>query len=202
MQWEYEQPFEGWDFSYIADRRLTVSENTWDCDELIVPVMKSSRSVLDVDTGGGEQMRKLLNATEYRGRACATEGYEPNVATAKRQLEPLGVEVIEVTNHAEMPFEDGTFDLIVNRHGAFSLSEEHRLLSPGGAFLTQQVGEQTNQEILELFEQPFPPPPHDRFDYGNLDRARAEAQEAGFHVDFADEAVTFRRFLDSGALAY
>ena len=38
-----------------------------------------------------------------------------------------------------MPFADGEFDLVLNRHADFNSSEVARVLSPGGTFLTQQV---------------------------------------------------------------
>ena len=38
-----------------------------------------------------------------------------------------------------MPFADGEFDLVLNRHAAFNSSEVARVLSTGGTFLTQQV---------------------------------------------------------------
>ena len=38
-----------------------------------------------------------------------------------------------------MPFADGEFDLALNRHAAFNPSEVARVLSAGGAFLTEQV---------------------------------------------------------------
>ena len=44
-----------------------------------------------------------------------------------------------VSDTGPMPFADGEFDLVLNRHADFNSSEVARVLSPGGTFLTQQV---------------------------------------------------------------
>ena len=36
-----------------------------------------------------------------------------------------------------MPWGDGEFDLVMNRHESYDLAEVARVLSPGGLFLTQ-----------------------------------------------------------------
>ena len=71
----------------------------------------------------------------------ATEDYAPNFELASERLSPLGVEVVRsaVSDTAPMPFRDGEFDLVLNRHAQFNPSEVARVLSPGGTFLTQQV---------------------------------------------------------------
>lgn len=199
---EYAQPLVGWDFSYLEGRRLTVTDKPWDLDSIVLPALRSSNAVLDEDTGGGEHFSKLLFEASFEGRAFATEGYAPNVSSARRRLEPHGARVVEVRDPSAMPFSDGSFDLILNRHGSCTFTEEHRVLGPGGAFVIQQVGEQTNREILELFDQPWPPRMRETHDFGNLDRAKDAAVGAGFRVEMADEAMSIRRFVDAGALSY
>ena len=46
---------------------------------------------------------------------------------------------VAVSETGPMPFADGEFDLVLNRHAAFNSREVARILSPGGTFLTQQV---------------------------------------------------------------
>ena len=52
---------------------------------------------------------------------CVTEGYEPNIIIAKKRLEPLGVKVYRVDNDESLPFNDETFDLVINRHESYSV---------------------------------------------------------------------------------
>ena len=195
---EYEQPFEGWDFSYIKGRRLKIGFDFWDYASLAADALRASRVVLDQETGGGERFGKILESCAFEGQACATEGYPPNVAVARKRLEPLGVEVYEVPDPSELPFENETFDLLLNRHGMCTFVEEFRVLKPGGALITEQVGNKTNLEIHQLLEVPLP----QQNELGNLDGARSAAEEAGFGVVHAAEAYPVTQYTDVGALVY
>mgnify|MGYP000278906337 CR=1 FL=1 len=54
------------------------------------------------------------------------------------QLEPLGVQVVhsETALYDLLPFEDGSFDLAINRHSGLNIAEVERVLAPGGTSLT------------------------------------------------------------------
>jgi len=75
-------------------------------------------------------------------KTVATEGYAPNVQTARDRLSPLGVQVIAIDQETDhiLPLADSTFDLIINRHEYYDPHEVRRILKPGGRFITQQVG--------------------------------------------------------------
>ena len=51
-----------------------------------------------------------------------------------------------------MSFEDGEFDLVLNRHAQFNPSEVARVLLPGGTFLTQQVHGMSSWDLLAAFD--------------------------------------------------
>jgi hypothetical protein len=51
-----------------------------------------------------------------------------------------------------MPFEDGEFDLVLNRHSAFNPNEVARILALGGTFLTQQVHGLWAYDLLAAFD--------------------------------------------------
>ncbi|MCY3603543.1 MAG: hypothetical protein OXH12_10750 [Chloroflexi bacterium] len=51
-----------------------------------------------------------------------------------------------------MPFADGEFDLVLNRHAAFHPIEVARVLSAGGTFLTQQVHGMWAWDLLAAFD--------------------------------------------------
>ena len=135
---EERQPFSGWDFSYL-DGRIKGEREPWSYLERAAELMRCSSSVIDLDTGGGE---KLLNLRDHwPARVVATEDYAPNFGLATERLSPLGVEVVKVavSDDDPMPFADGEFDLVLNRHADFNSREVARVLSRGGTFLTQQV---------------------------------------------------------------
>ena len=135
---EERQPFTGWDLSYL-DGRMAADGEPWSYMDRAAELMRRSGSVADLDTGGGEKL--LMLREHWPARVVATEDYLKNFKLATERLSPLGVSVVrtEVSDTAPMPFADGEFDLVVNRHAAFNPSEVARVLSAGGTFLTQQV---------------------------------------------------------------
>ena len=113
--------------------------------------------MLDMDTGGGERLINLSeHATTWPGNVCATEGYKPNVSVARRNLEPIGVTVFEFERYEELPFDDDSFDLIINRHGDYRVGELKCILRPGGVFITQQIGAAEGISFGELLGGPPP----------------------------------------------
>ena len=135
---EERQPFSGWDFSYL-DGRIKQEREPWSYLGRAAELMDRSSSVIDLDTGGGEKLLSLRD--HWPARVVATEDYAPNFELATERLSPLGVEVVKVavSDDDPMPFADGEFDLVLNRHASFNSREVARVLSPGGTFLTQQV---------------------------------------------------------------
>ena len=136
--WEERQPFSGWDFSYL-NGRMSADGEPWDYPRRAAELMRGASSALDMETGGGEILLSLRGALPPK--MAATEGYAPNFELASARLRPLGVEVVahDASRSARLPFADGEFDLVLNRHGEFDAREVARVLRDGGAFLTQQT---------------------------------------------------------------
>ena len=145
------QPFIGWDFSYL-DGRMLEDQAPWSYSTRAAELMRQSSSLIDMDTGGGERFLKLR--PDWPGRVVATEHYPPNVKLAAQRLSPLGVQVVDVnlTFTGPMPFADGEFDLVLNRHAGFNPREVTRILAPGGVFLTQQVHGLWAYDLLAVFD--------------------------------------------------
>src|SRR5258706_7129317 len=168
------QEFSGWDFSFIADR-WKEDPTSWHYPQLVRSHIKPEYSMLDMDTGGGEVLSSFMPLPQ---NTYATEGYIPNIPVAKHRLKPLGVKIVQVWGNDIPPFEDGYFDLVTNRHGSFLPPELHRILKPGGIFITQQVGGRNNFEINELLQER----PEFKFSYWTLELAIKKLQEAGFRI--------------------
>ncbi|MYC97333.1 MAG: methyltransferase domain-containing protein [Caldilineaceae bacterium SB0661_bin_32] len=147
---EEEKPFTGWDFSYL-DGRMLLEQPPWSYSTRARELMRSSASVLDIATGGGERLLSMRDS--WPEIVVATEGYPPNLALARQRLEPLGVRVAELNNdeYSPMPFDDGEFSLVLNRHGALHVDEIARMLVPGGRLLTRQVHGLWAQDLLAAF---------------------------------------------------
>ena len=189
--------FSGWDFSYIADRQAQAPLPWSYVSECLLRVRKSG-AVLDMDTGGGEMFSRFA---PFPPVAFATESYPPNVQIARTRLEPLGVTVVILDEEEEkqLPFEDGKFDLVLNRHGFYHPPELSRIIKPGGVFITQQVGNRNDVGIRQLLSAPNPEP-IDSWD--DLGKAITELERVGFRVTKQMEAIYPQRFYDIGAIAY
>jgi len=191
---EYNQPFAGWDFSYLAKRRVMLrTRNAWNYTRSVVAAIGHARSLLDMDTGGGEFLAALPQRPLW---TRATEGYGPNVLVARERLTPLGVEVVEVQGVAHLPFADGQFDVVTNRHGAYEPHEVRRVLATDGLFITQQVGSQTNRRLHELLGDAT------RANDWGLDAAVRDMEAAGFRIIEQREAFPVTCFYDVGAIVY
>ena len=185
----------GWDFSHIRGRYTEEEDLPWDFREVIGEYLKPEHRLLDIDTGGGEF---LLSLGHPYSLTSATEGYPPNVELCRQNLSPLGIDVQEASDYTALPFEDGAFDVVMNRHGEFDPIELHRILKPGGLFITQQVGEDNDRALAELLLPGTPKP----FPGLNLAEQGRRFQEASFAVLRGGEAFRPIRFFDVGALVW
>lgn len=202
---EYNQPFNGWDFSYLQGRRTAVhTEKTWDYTDTVVTAMKQGYALLDMHTGGGEQLAQLLTLQPV-SKVSATEGYAPNVLTARQHLEPLGVTVYEIHDES-LPFESDSLDLIINRHGSYDPYEVQRVLKTDHLFITQQVGDQTNLRLHELLgstkKQNYFYPGAEQQHTWNMDTALRGLKEVGWQILEHKETFFPTRFHDVGAIVY
>jgi SAM-dependent methyltransferase len=147
---EEQQPFTGWDFSYLAGR-MSEDHPPWSYEQRAAALMQDARAVLDIDTGGGERLLELRS--RWPQIVIATEGYPPNIRLAAERLRPHDAWVIPMqsSDTAPLPFADGAFDLVLNRHGSFNAAECARVLAPGGVFLTRQVHGLWAQDLLTVF---------------------------------------------------
>lgn len=186
----------GWDFSHIEDRYAEVGDLPWDYRTLIAQYRSPDMALLDMDTGGGEF---LLSLNHPHGRTAATESYPPNVDLCRRTLSPLGIDFRAANAEEVLPFEDRQFDLVLNRHGSFNPQEIHRVLKPGGLFITQQVGAENDRELVELL---LPGQTNLPFPEQYLSVAADKFRAAGFEILASNECFRPIRFFDVGALVW
>ena len=186
----------GWDFSHIDDRYEEEGDLPWDYRKVIRKYLTPEARVLDIDTGGGEFLLSLGHPCD---RLAATEAYPPNVQLCKETLIPLGIDFREADGSGHLPFEDESFDMVINRHGDFHAGEIQRILKPGGIFVTQQVGAENDRELVELLLKKVPLLP---FPEQYLDVAAERFTNAGFEILDGQEAFRAIKFWDVGALVW
>lgn len=195
--WKFEeqQPFVGWDFSYLEGRMLE-EQPGWSYSRRATELMRQSSSVLDLDTGGGERFLKLRE--HWPPKVVATEHYPPNFKLATERLSPFGAKVIDVqlSDFGLMSFADAEFDLVLNRHAAFNPDEVARVLNVGGTFLTQQVHGLWAVDLLAAFD--AKPQWPDATPEKYLPRLKAAGLEIINHQDWSGELT----FTDVGAIVY
>ncbi|PGH45171.1 SAM-dependent methyltransferase [Micromonospora sp. WMMA1996] len=187
-------PVEGWGFSWLAGR-ATEERPPWGYARLVGQRLATVGAALDIDTGGGEV---LAEAPKPPPLLVATEAWPPNVPVARRNLRPLGASVVRVADRPPLPFRDAAFDLVVSRHPVHTWWDEvARVLRPGGAYLSQQIGPGTVRELSEAILGPLPPPEH-----RHPQAAVADARAAGLTVVDLREATLRTVFHDIGAVVW
>lgn len=198
-------PFSGWDFSWLSDRSTTAGSLPWSYHREVARRAAAADTMLDMGTGGGERLSRLAPGPP---RTVATEGWPPNVPVAAARLRPLGIPVIQDegapdntdqdgTPRGRLPFRDGTFALVANRHEAFRAAEVARVLAPGGSFVTQQVDFHGYDELYPYVGLRVPEQPTSW-----LPLALRQLREAGLTVQGAVRGTEQHEFRDVGALVY
>ncbi|MBO7095863.1 MAG: methyltransferase domain-containing protein [Lachnospiraceae bacterium] len=196
--WKQEEDIahiKGWDFSYLNGRFESDDDIPWDYEKIIKQYLKDDMKLLDYDTGGGEFLLTLNHPYE---NTAATEGYPPNVELCSKTLLPLGIDFKKCDDCSRIPFDDEAFDIFINRHGDFDPREIYRLLKPGGIFITQQVGDQNDADLVRMVLPQIKSAFHDH----NLEAGKKRFLDAGFEILSSDEIFGSIRFYDVGAFVW
>jgi SAM-dependent methyltransferase len=192
---EEQQPFSGWDFSYL-DGRMLEEQAPWSYSSRAAKLMRHASSVIDLGTGGGERFLKLQ--ADWPKKVVATEEYLPNFRLATKRLSAFGAQVVDVrlTDNGPMPFVNGEFDLVLNRHSGFNSKEVTRILASGGTFLTQQVHGLWAYDLLAVFGA------KPQWPEATLDKYVPQLKAAGLTIVNTQEWSGQLSFTDVGAIVY
>lgn len=194
-QWKKDEKaiFKGWDFSYL-NKRMNAQNPPWDYIKIAKKFIKKSKSVLDMETGGGEIFSLLKPFPKH---TVAYEGYALNFPIAKKRLNPLGVKVVKCNKPEKLPFKKEEFDLVLNKHGAMNAREVYRILKKRGIFLTQQVtGSEDSLDLVKEFKAKR------KFNNITLDKYVKELKKVGFKIIKSRKWKGKRTFKDVGAIIY
>ncbi len=166
--------FSGWSFDDVQQTPLDAGP-PWDYEALAREHVRDGAWVLDVGTGGGEVLARIVDGAAAGAHLVATEMWDVNLAVAHERLTPLGVRVFGADSE-RLPFADDSIDVFLSRHEAFTPSDVARALRPGGVAITQQVGGSSWDELRPFFPRKTAFPDH----YATY---RQEFESAGLTVE-------------------
>ena len=125
-----------WDFSKfeIESESLT----NWDLDEILNNLATKDSRILDLGTGGGEQ---LLEHFPDCQEILGTDFAEEMIETAKRNLKKSGRKNIDfrLMDNLKMDVPDNYFDIVVARHTVTDPKQIYKCLKDGGHLLIRGV---------------------------------------------------------------
>lgn len=189
---EEKRTFKGWDFTSI-DKYTIEEELPWEYRDFVIKYIKKDTTLLDMGTGGGEF---LLSLNPYPGMTYATEAYLPNFEYSKAKLKEHGIKLRFIEDDSKLPFSDNMFDLVIDRHESYSVSEVSRILKANGIFITQQVGGKNNHEFaVNLTGNEY------ELDLDFNDEVK-KLEESGFEILYKNEYYPKLKFTDIGAFVY
>jgi SAM-dependent methyltransferase len=180
---------EGWDLDYTPEP-LSPGP-TWDYESRARELAAKSSAVLDLGTGGGEVLSRIVGGLGCR--TVATEEWIVNAPVAERRLRNIA-DVVRASAHA-LPFAPNSFDLVLSRHEAIAPLEISCVLGFSGRCLTQQVIPDLWHELREIFPDMRQFPDH----FSEYQRGFIRS---GFVIEDAREFRRLVRFRDLGHLVY
>lgn len=195
-EWKIEEdfPFKGWDFSHL-EGRWDNEKLSWDYSEIILQYLNPKMNLLDMDTGDG---KFLLTLNHPYSNTFVTEGYPLNYDLCIKTLSPLGINVQKSREDNVINYSNNLFDIIINRHGSFSIDEVYRTLKPNGLFITQQVGGLNNNGLSKKIIDNFEP----KYIENNLHNIQENLIKKDFTILQSKEEFPKIKFYDIGAFVY
>lgn len=137
----------GWDFSAVKSESRGAA---WDFYSEAAKYSAPDSIVLDIGTGGGENVMKLAESCAF---VVGIDLSATMVETARANLEEANYGNVRFLKMAaeSLHFPDGFFDIVTSRHCPFDAAEAARVLKSGGIFLSQQVSEGDKGNLKQAF---------------------------------------------------
>lgn len=178
-----------------ASGRMDIDALAWDYRRIAQQRMQGVYTMLDMGVGSGELLGSFHPLPVH---TQAIEAHPNNIDMARMRLSQRGVRIYKADCGGELPFEDGTFQLIINYQQPYDAAEIFRVLRPGGLFLTQQMRGDNCLELNQLLKLRR----GGDFAHWHLTNARKAFESMGMFVIDAREDMPYARFYDAGAVAF
>ncbi|MDH5647046.1 MAG: class I SAM-dependent methyltransferase, partial [Candidatus Heimdallarchaeota archaeon] len=114
-------------YGQSAQSRLSTSPLPWNFNSTVMSYIRNSDSVLEI---GYKQNMVIKGLTKLPHRVCVAEHDELKLKQAIHDLYSKEIEINQYDDDENLPFEDNSFDLIINNQETFSPGEMARILKP------------------------------------------------------------------------
>lgn len=137
----------GWDFSNVKSTSEGVD---WDFYVEVISRCKNTDVLLDIGTGGGENLLSISQSLLFIIGIDLSNGMIEKAKFNLRQSNVTNVRYFQMSSE-DLQFPSGFFNIITSRHAPFTSKEVFKVLKSGGYFLTQQVSEADKFNLKKAF---------------------------------------------------
>ncbi|KAB8126113.1 class I SAM-dependent methyltransferase [Gracilibacillus oryzae] len=163
----------GWDFSSIKSYSEGVQ---WDFYEEVLKRGENTDVLLDIGTGGGENLVRIAPSLFFLIGIDLSTGMLETARFNLKKSRASNVKFFQMSSD-ELQFPAGFFDIVSSCHAPFSSKEIVKVLKNDGWFLTQQVSEADKINIKKAFGRGQA---YDKTDGELKEKYIHELREAGF----------------------
>ncbi|GAB6550564.1 MULTISPECIES: class I SAM-dependent methyltransferase [Bacillus] len=137
----------GWDFSKI---KCETVGDSWDFYSEVKERCKPSHILLDVGTGGGENVLNISSSAKLLIGIDNSNGMIETAHSNLKKSDVQNVEFLQMDSEA-LTFPHAHFDISSCCHAPFAATELSKVMKKGAFFLTQQVSEHDKLNLKEAF---------------------------------------------------
>ncbi|PRT05023.1 class I SAM-dependent methyltransferase [Bacillus wiedmannii] len=137
----------GWDFSKV---KCETVGDSWDFYSEVKERCKPSHILLDVGTGGGENVLHIASSAKLLVGIDNSNGMIEKAHSNLRKSDVQNVEFLRMDS-AALTFPHAHFDIASSCHTPFIASELAKVMKKSALFLTQQVSEHDKFNLKEAF---------------------------------------------------
>ena len=145
---KYYAKIKDWDFSYFNIKEENYTN--WDLYEILKKVTNKDSKILDLGTGGGENL--LENFPEAK-EILGTDFSSDMIETAQKNLKKSNRKNIEfrVMDNLKMDVKDNYYDVVVARNTVIDAKSIYKCLKKGGYLLVHGVDKYDCWELKRTF---------------------------------------------------
>jgi ubiquinone/menaquinone biosynthesis C-methylase UbiE len=141
---------------YRYNTNKSESLQTWIFNRL---PFKDGQKILELACGNGKLWLENSSKIKKSSSIILSDLNEKMLEDCKSGLENLSINMdFMMIDIADIPFEDGVFDIVIANHCLYHLpdldkclEEIHRVIKPGGILASSTIGKNDNKELKELF---------------------------------------------------